>query len=49
MIKKVFSREYPEDNAKDVSEWIEKELYNADGSIKIFRPTIIVEILDQQN
>lgn len=44
--KKVVSCDYPNDNIEKVSKWLHSKLVAEDGSIKIYRPTIIIEIIE---
>ena len=46
-MKKVFEAEYPDDLNKQITEWVEEQTVNEDGSLKVFRPYAVVELFDQ--
>jgi hypothetical protein len=47
-MKKIFSSEYPDLHLVGrVEDFIKDTCINNDGSLKVFRPTVIVEIFDQ--
>lgn len=45
--KKVVSCDYPDDNIEKVGKWLREVLVKKDGTIKIYRPTIIIEIIEE--
>lgn len=45
--KKVVSCDYPDDNIEKISKWLHKLLVKEDGTIKIYRPTIIIEVIEE--
>lgn len=46
-MKKIFSTEYPDEMERQVTEWLHLVLVNPGGSLEVYRPTVIVEIFDQ--
>jgi len=46
-VKKVFQYDYPDENIQAIEKWLKKQLINERGEIGIFRPTIIVEVIDE--
>lgn len=46
-MKKIFQAEYGDELADDVREWIKGETMKEDGTIKIYRPYVTVELFNQ--